>query len=129
MPLDLRKPQVLVVDDDEDFLALLALHLAPRCRLQVARDGREALLRISESRPDLVLLDVMMPRLSGWELCRELKSSALYEDIPVIFVTAVGVKLLGQLSHLTLADDVLFKPFDLTELDRKMARFLSPTEA
>ncbi|MFN7973303.1 MAG: response regulator [Acidobacteriota bacterium] len=123
--MDETLPHVLVVDDDEDFLALLALHLAARCRLTVVRNGEEALRAVAQSRPDLILLDVMMPRLSGWEVCRELKSNALYEDIPVIYVTAVGAKISGSLSHLTLADDILMKPFDLRELDRKMARFLT----
>lgn len=123
------KPQVLLVDDDEDFLALLALHLAPRCRLAIARNGEEAMLRIHETPPDLILLDVMMPRLSGWELCRAMKTNALYEDIPVIFVTAVGARLSGELSHLMQADDILLKPFDLEDLDRKLDRFLTRPKA
>ena len=123
------KPQVLVVDDDEDFLSLLSLHLAPRCRLRVARDGKEALLLIAEERPDLVLLDVMMPRLSGWELCREMKSNALYDDIPIVLVTAVGARISGELSHLMQADDILLKPFELADLDRKIARFLERPKA
>ena len=86
-------------------------------------------MRISEERPDLILLDVMLPRLSGWELCREMKSNALYEDIPVIFVTAVGARISGELSHLMQADDILLKPFELEDLDRKMARFLARASA
>lgn len=123
------RPLVLVVDDDEDLLALLALHLASRCRLAVARDGEEALRVMTAERPDLVLLDVMMPRLSGWELCRAMKADPLYDDIPIIFVTAVGARLSGELSQLVQADDVLLKPFDLVDLDRKMARFLPRAEA
>jgi len=119
------QPLVLVVDDDEDLLSLLSLHLSSRCRLQVARDGDEALIHIAQERPDLILLDVMMPRVSGWELCREMKSNALYEDIPVVFITAVGARISGEVSHLMQADDILLKPFDLEELDRKIARFLA----
>ncbi|MDP7400858.1 MAG: response regulator, partial [Phycisphaerales bacterium] len=83
-------PLVLLVDDNEGNQDLMALYLEGLpVRCVVASDGQGALESIAQSRPDLVLLDVMMPRMSGFEVCRAIKSDEALRDIPVVMVTAL----------------------------------------
>ena len=85
------KQTVLIVDDTPANLALLSDVLKAAYRVKVAVDGKKALtLSISETPPDLILLDIMMPGMDGYEVCRRLKANAATRDIPVIFVTAMG---------------------------------------
>lgn len=84
-----EKPTVLVVDDIPDNLSLLGTLLKDYYRVKVANNGEKALrIARSENPPDLILLDVMMPGLDGYEVCRQLKADAATRDIPVIFLTA-----------------------------------------
>jgi putative two-component system response regulator len=86
---NLDRPIVLVVDDTPDNLKLLSELLKDRYRLKVANGGERALaIARSESPPDLILLDIMMPGMDGYEVCRRLKQEASTRDIPVIFLTA-----------------------------------------
>jgi putative two-component system response regulator len=87
---DDSRHQILIVDDDATNLLVLKTILAETYRLIFAKRGEEALKRAFETRPDLILLDVMMADLSGIEVCRRLKSDNRTRDIPVIFVTALG---------------------------------------
>ena len=92
VPSDWRNrqiPTVLVVDDTPDNLALMSELLGERYRVKVANSGERALKAAqSDPVPDLVLLDIMMPGMDGYEVCRQLKASAATRDIPVIFLTA-----------------------------------------
>lgn len=90
----LKRPTVLVVDDTPDNLSLMSGLLRDLYRVQVANSGEKALklLQTGQSLPDLVLLDIMMPGLSGYDVCETLKSNPLTRDIPVIFLTAVTSK-------------------------------------
>ena len=84
-----QMPTVLVVDDTPDNLAMMAELLGERYRVKVANSGERALKAMqAEVLPDLVLLDIMMPGMDGYEVCRRLKASALTRDVPVIFLTA-----------------------------------------
>jgi putative two-component system response regulator len=84
-----EKPVVLVVDDIPDNLSLLGVVLKDNCTVKVANNGEKALrIARSETPPDLVLLDIMMPGMDGYEVCRQLKANAATRDIPVIFLTA-----------------------------------------
>lgn len=85
-----RRPKLLVVDDEPANLQVLRQILQARYRLAFARDGEKALELAARERPDLILLDVMMPGLSGLEVCRQLKASDTLARIPVIFVTALS---------------------------------------
>ncbi|MDY0107526.1 MAG: two-component system response regulator [Giesbergeria sp.] len=86
---DRQTPTVLVVDDTPDNLALMSELLGERYRVKVANSGERALKAAqSDPVPDLVLLDIMMPGMDGYEVCRQLKASAATRDIPVIFLTA-----------------------------------------
>jgi len=116
--------KLLLVDDDEDFLELLSMQLSSRYQLSLARDGEEALTKVAEERPDMVLLDVMMPRLGGWSVCWTLKNHEEYGKIPILFLTAVTAtdKIRQQLSR---ADGYLIKPFETNELLAKIEEILS----
>lgn len=106
-----KRPVVLVADDAEDSRALLAMMLKPRYDTRLASSGTEALCAANEEpQPDLILLDVVMPDLDGYEVCRRLKANAPTADIPVIFVTSrSGAK--DEISALKLgAADFLTKP-------------------
>jgi len=104
-------PVILVVDDTPDNLQLLSELLKPHYRVKVANSGERALKTVaSGSPPDLILLDVMMPGMSGYEVCRALKADPATQDIPVIFVTAMA-EVENEEAGLALgAVDYLTKP-------------------
>ncbi|WP_205752540.1 response regulator [Cryptosporangium phraense] len=108
---------VLVVDDDPAIAELVAMNLRfSSFEVIVANDARSGLAAIERHRPDLVLLDVMMPRVDGYELCRQLRASPLTAALPIIMMTARDLSA-DRIQGLTAgADDYITKPFDLTEL-------------
>lgn len=113
---------ILVVDDDPDLVEAVSMKLEAKAyRVAKAYDGVEAMEKIKEEKPALVILDVMMPRKNGWEVCDEIKNDAGLKDIAVVLLTAVAdsVKTTSYTHHdgkTTLADDYLPKPIDLDEL-------------
>ena len=89
-PPDLSVASILLVDDNLQNLELMQAYLeALPCRIRTAKDGLEAVELIEDETPDLVLLDVMMPRMSGFEVCQKIKSNPATRDIVVIMVTAL----------------------------------------
>ena len=80
---------ILIVDDAPENLDLLSGILKTTYKVKVAKSGEHALKIIAKSAPDLILLDVMMPEMDGYEVCRRLKSDDITKDIPIIFVTAM----------------------------------------
>ena len=114
------KPTVLVVEDEAPLLTLLRYNLEKQgFRVDEAADGEEALLRIAEGRPDLVLLDWMLPALSGIEVCRQLRRRPGTRDLPIIMVTARTEDQDAVRALDTGADDYISKPF---VMDSLMAR-------
>ena len=112
-----KSPIVLVVDDNQQNLELLQAYLEDvDCRTIPARDGLEALEIISKETPDLILLDVMMPKMSGFEVCKRIKNDPKTSDIPVIMVTALTE--LGDIERGidSGTDDFLSKPVNKLEL-------------
>jgi len=113
---------ILVVDDDTDLVEALAMKLeSEKFAVAKAYDGIEGFDKIKEQRPALVILDVMMPRKDGYQLCDELKNDDNYKDIPVILLTAVADAVNStNYTHMggktTLADDYVPKPIDLDKL-------------
>lgn len=116
------KQFVLVVDDDPDLVESVSMKLeSENFRVAKAYDGVEALEKIQSEKPDLVLLDVMMPQKNGYELCDEIKADPQYSDIVVILLTAVGDAVTStSYTHIdgktNLADDFIPKPIDLDKL-------------
>ena len=112
------KKYILVVDDDPDLVETLAMMLESKgCEVGRAYDGIEGEESILERRPDLVVLDIMMPRKDGYVLCSELKADAKTRDIPVVLLTAVGEAVPStSYTHAdgmsTEADDYIAKPID-----------------
>ncbi|MEJ2658919.1 MAG: response regulator [Desulfobacterales bacterium] len=116
------KQHILVVDDDPDLVESITMKLeSNNFRVTKAYDGIEAWERIKEDRPDLILLDVMMPRKDGYAVCDEIKRDAQYKDITVVLLTAVGDAVTTtNYTHFggktTLAEDFIPKPVDLDKL-------------
>ena len=112
-----KKPTLLIVDDEEQNIRLLkAMLMARNFVLLEATQGEEALRIVSATPPDMVLLDVMMPRMDGFEVCRRLKLDEKNRNIPVIMVTALSEKQHRVKAMEVGADDFLSKPVDHTEL-------------
>jgi len=112
-----KTPTVLVVDDNQQNLELLQAYLEDvDCRTVPAYDGLEALEIIGKNAPDLILLDVMMPKMSGFEVCRRIKNDPKTSDIPVIMVTALNE--FGDIERAidSGTDDFLSKPVNKLEL-------------
>jgi DNA-binding response OmpR family regulator len=119
---------VLVVDDDEEVLRLMQdLLQARKYRVVTGRTGREALAKVREAMPDLVVLDGMLPEVHGFEICRQLKSSERFRHIPVIMVSAVhtGWRFAADVKEKYGADDYLEKPFESAELLRRVETLLN----
>jgi len=105
---------VLVVEDEESFIDALSVGLEREgFRVEVARDGAEALDRFDDVDPDLVLLDVMLPTVSGIDVCRELRQRT---DVPIIMVTAKSAEIDTVVGLEVGADDYVTKPYRLREL-------------
>jgi two-component system phosphate regulon response regulator PhoB len=111
------RPTILVVEDEAPLLTLLRYNLERQgFRVEEAADGQEALLRVAEARPDLILLDWMLPALSGLEVCRQIRRRPATRDLPIIMVTA---RTEDQDSVRALdigADDYITKPFAMEGL-------------
>lgn len=106
------RPIILIVDDVPLNVQILAEALAATYRIKVANNGKDALMIAQrEPRPDLILLDVMMPEMDGFEVCRRLKSESITQKIPVIFVTAKNTDSDEELGLNLGAVDYITKPF------------------
>ncbi|MBV1797858.1 phosphate regulon transcriptional regulator PhoB [Siccirubricoccus sp. G192] len=111
------RPTILVVEDEAPLLTLLRYNLEKQgFRVEEAADGQEALLRVAEAQPDLVLLDWMLPALSGLEVCRQLRRRPATRDLPIIMVTARTEDQDAVRALDTGADDYISKPFAMDGL-------------
>lgn len=115
--MDVPSASILVVDDHEQNLELLQAYLEEiGCRIRTASDGIQALAEIDAEQPDLIVLDVMMPRMSGYQLCEKLKGDPGTRDIPVVMVTALSEVGDVEKAVESGADDFLTKPVYKLEL-------------
>jgi DNA-binding response OmpR family regulator len=119
---------VLVADDEPTMLELVARHLRsieqPKLEVIEASDGDEAWQLARERLPDLVVLDVMMPGMSGWEVCRKIRQHAGLAHTGVLMLTGIGESLNEATSPLFGADEYIDKPFDFDQLDQKIKSVL-----
>jgi two-component system, OmpR family, response regulator RegX3 len=115
-------PTILLVEDEESFIDALLVGLKREgFRVEVARDGYEALERFDVVKPDLVLLDVMLPRISGIDVCRQLRKKT---QVPIIMVTAKGSEIDTVVGLEVGADDYVTKPYRIRELVARMRAVL-----
>jgi two-component system phosphate regulon response regulator PhoB len=119
------RPTILVVEDEAPLMTLVRYNLEKQgFRVEEAADGQEALLRVAEARPDLVLLDWMLPSLSGIEVCRQLRRRPGTRDLPIIMLTA-RTEDQDQIRALdTGADDYVTKPFAMEGLVARIRALL-----
>ena len=122
---DLKGKTVLCADDDIEILALVARHIKSLGATVVeASDGEEALRFARKEKPSLIILDVMMPGMSGWEVCRAVREDESLNGTGVLMLTGIGERLNEITSPLYGADGYLDKPFDLDDLDDKIDEVL-----
>ena len=118
--LNSREPHILIVDDEPHVRLLIELTLTEMSDCQLAASSVEsaaqALLFLNQSKPDLILLDILMPEMDGYELCRILKNNSETCEIPIIFVTGVNDSFDQTLGFGLGAVDYICKPFDPNEL-------------
>jgi len=120
---------VLLVEDEESFIDALTVGLKKEgFRVEVARDGMEALNKFDVVQPDVVLLDVMLPKISGIDVCRQLRKKT---QVPIIMVTAKGAEIYTVVGLEVGADDYITKPYRMRELVARMRAVLRrvPNEA
>ena len=114
---NLAKPVILVVEDEAPLLTLLRYNLEKQgFRVEEAADGQEALLRVAETQPDLILLDWMLPALSGLEVCRQIRRRPATRDLPIIMVTARTEDQDAVRALDMGADDYIAKPYAMEAL-------------
>lgn len=124
--------KILVVDDDVNICELLRLYLEKDgYSVIIVNDGMEAISAFQDSKPDLVLLDIMLPKLDGWQVCREIRKTS---DTPIIMLTAKGETFDKVLGLELGADDYVVKPFDAKEVVARVKAVLrrsggNPTDA
>ncbi|MGE0607268.1 MAG: two-component system response regulator [Pirellulales bacterium] len=120
-----NKSRILIADDNPTNVELLEAYLAGvDCDLEIAVDGRDTLDKVASFKPDLILLDIMMPKLSGFEVCQQLKESPGTRGIMVLMVTALNE--LGDIERAVNAgtDDFLSKPVNKLELLKRVENML-----
>ncbi len=120
---------VLVVDDEPHILhSLEFLMKHENYDVRVARDGEAALLAIEEKCPDLILLDVMMPKRDGYSVCQTIRANPDWQDVRVIMLTAKGRDIEREKGLALGADDYITKPFSTRDLLSLVRRYLEPDE-
>ena len=121
-----KRPLLLIADDDPELIGILLKRLQVlECEIITASNGADALDLVKEKRPDAVILDVMMPRMNGWEVCRSIRSDEEISDTPVMILTGIGENLNEMTSPLYEADDHIDKPFNFADLLFKVKRLLA----
>lgn len=120
-------PTVLLVDDNPQNLELLEAYMEdlPEVRVVTATNGLEALARVAEESPGLILLDIMMPKMSGFEVCKRIKSDPKTRDITVIMVTALNEASDIERAAECGTDDYISKPIDRVALVNQVRSILT----
>jgi DNA-binding response OmpR family regulator len=124
-----KKARILVVEDDFDIANILNIYFDGQgYTVQVAGTGADALLKVKEQRPHLIMLDIMLPDMDGYSVCQQLRSRPETSDIPILFLTQKDERS-DRISGLELgADDYITKPFDIEELKLRVQNSLRRAE-
>ncbi len=118
--------KVLVVDDDNNICELLKLYLEKEgYGVIISHDGEEAVVKFNALKPDVVLLDIMLPELDGWQVCREIRKKS---NVPIIMITAKSETFDKVLGLELGADDYIIKPFEMLELTARVEAVLRRTK-
>lgn len=122
-------PNVIYIEDDREMIDLVSLILNRRgFRVKGAQGGREGLALVLEDQPDLILLDLMMPDMDGWDVYHQIKANESTRNIPVIIITAKAQEIDRVLGlHIAKVDDYLCKPFRPQELLDSIERVIHKT--
>lgn len=120
------KKKILIVDDEPDIVETLKFLIESEGFESVtALDGEDALKKAKEENPDLMILDVMLPKINGYKVCRLLKFDGKYKHIPILMVTARSQEEDKVIGEETGADEYITKPFNIDELIQKIRSYLS----
>ncbi len=122
------KGKILVVDDEENVRRLLRSMLGNKYIVLEAKDGEVAIDIAHSQRPDIILMDIMMPNIDGYTACHTIKQDPATKTIPVVMVTAVGQELNMKLAAEIGADGYITKPFSLQDLLGTIDEFLTSSE-
>jgi CheY-like chemotaxis protein len=122
------KKKILIVDDEPNVRRLVHTILSKDFTVLEAEDGRQAIDVACTQRPDLILMDILMPRMDGYTACSMIKNDPTTKSIPVLMLTAIGFELNVKLSQQMGADAYMTKPFTSQDLLDKIAEFLPATE-
>ncbi len=129
-PTERERPLILLADDDSELRTMLRAHFSRMdCDILESIDGADTLEQIISHRPNLVILDVMMPELTGWEICKYVKQRDTYKHTGIIMLTGIGPTNNELTSPLFGADDYIDKPFEFGELQQKVKAVLEEKEA
>jgi len=124
----MAKAKILVVDDEIYIVHILDFSLGMEgYEVVTALDGEQALQKVKTEQPDLIVLDIMMPKLDGYETCKQLKSDPATKHIPVILLSAKGLNVDQRLGFDVGADDYITKPFSPRKLVERVNALLDET--
>jgi two-component system alkaline phosphatase synthesis response regulator PhoP len=122
-----KQASILVVDDDPEIVTMLNTRLTKRgYKVATAGDGHKAIELAKREKPDVVLLDVMMPGKSGWEVARALKQDPVTQHVKIVMVSAIGEKTNEITAPIYGADAHVDKPFEFEKLEKVSAGLLAP---
>lgn len=117
--------KILIVDDEQDIVETLVFMLKQKGYECIsANDGEEGLKLAKDEEPDLIILDVMMPKINGYKICRLLKYDARYKKIPIVMITARGQEQDKAIGEETGADEYITKPFEFSTVIEKIEKYL-----
>jgi DNA-binding response OmpR family regulator len=120
----IRKKKILIVEDDLDIRIMMEYILREDYDLVLCEDGRSGIDKAVEERPDLILLDIYMPGISGLEVCKAVRDNSEISSTPVILLTAGALKEEVSEGYAIGADDYIFKPFEPEELIERIEKLL-----
>ena len=122
------RPSVLVVDDEPNIVVSLEFLMKQAgYDVRVARNGDEALKAVAERTPELILLDVMMPKRNGFDVCQTLRADPRWKDVRIIMLTAKGRDVEREKGLALGADDYITKPFSTREVMERVRRYIDPS--
>ncbi|MBU4484038.1 response regulator [bacterium] len=122
----MKKSRILIADDERDIVQLLRLRFEiDQYDVDTAYDGEEVLVKVEQNKPDVILLDISMPKLDGFEVCRKLKADKRYKDIPIFILTARTHDKSKKIGKALKVEEYITKPFYLNSLVEKVAKAIN----